>query len=103
MRGLYAGCMKGRTMYVIPFVMGHLNSENPMFGVEITDSEYVVVSMRVMARCGVNVLRRIEELGERQVRPRPALGRCAARSRPAGRARGRATRRSTSSSSPRSG
>ena len=65
MRGLYAGCMQGRTMYVIPFVMGHLNAENPMFGVEITDSEYVVVSMRVMARCGVNVLRRIEELGEK--------------------------------------
>jgi phosphoenolpyruvate carboxykinase (GTP) len=63
MRGLYKGCMKGRTMYVIPFVMGHLNAENPMFGVEITDSEYVVVSMRVMARTGVNVLRRIEELG----------------------------------------
>src|SRR6185503_632831 len=58
MRKLYKGCMKGRTMYVIPFVMGHLNAENPMFGVEITDSEYVVVSMRVMARCGVNVLRR---------------------------------------------
>ncbi len=62
MRGLYQGCMTGRTMYVIPFVMGHLNAENPMFGVEITDSEYVVVSMRVMARTGVNVLRRIEEL-----------------------------------------
>ncbi len=65
MRDLYQGCMKGRTMYVIPFVMGHLNAESPMFGVEITDSEYVVVSMRVMARCGVNVLRRIEELGEK--------------------------------------
>jgi phosphoenolpyruvate carboxykinase (GTP) len=64
MRDLYKGCMKGRTMYVTPFVMGHLNAESPMFGVEITDSEYVVVSMRVMARCGVNVLRRIEELGE---------------------------------------
>ena len=62
MRGLYDGCMKGRTMYVVPFVMGHLNAEHPMFGVEITDSEYVVVSMRVMARIGVNVLRRIEEL-----------------------------------------
>jgi len=49
-------------MYVIPFVMGHLEAEHPMFGVEITDSAYVVVSMRVMARMGANVLRRIEEL-----------------------------------------
>ncbi|HEY3529842.1 MAG TPA: phosphoenolpyruvate carboxykinase (GTP) [Nocardioides sp.] len=62
MRGLYAGCMTGRTMYVIPFVMGHLEAEHPMFGVEITDSAYVVVSMRVMARMGTNVLRRMEEL-----------------------------------------
>jgi len=70
MRGLYAGCMTGRTMYVVPFVMGHLNAEAPMFGVEITDSEYVVVSMRVMARTGVNVLRRMEELDAAYV---PAL------------------------------
>ena len=62
MRGLYAGCMKGRTMYVIPFVMGHLEAEKPMFGVEITDSAYVTVSMRVMARMGTDVLRRMEEL-----------------------------------------
>lgn len=62
MRGLYAGCMRGRTMYVIPFVMGHLEAEKPMFGVEITDSAYVTVSMRVMARMGTNVLRRMEEL-----------------------------------------
>lgn len=64
MRGLYQGCMKGRTMYVIPFVMGHLEADSPMFGVEITDSEYVVVSMRVMARCGTKILDRIEELGD---------------------------------------
>ncbi|WP_232678369.1 phosphoenolpyruvate carboxykinase (GTP) [Nocardioides sp. R-C-SC26] len=62
MRGLYAGCMKGRTMYVIPFVMGHLDAERPMFGVELTDSAYVTASMRVMARMGSHVLRRMEEL-----------------------------------------
>jgi phosphoenolpyruvate carboxykinase (GTP) len=57
MTALYRGCMRGRTMYVIPFVMGHLEAETPMFGVEITDSAYVVASMRVMARMGTNVLR----------------------------------------------
>src|SRR3954449_5206192 len=62
MTDLYRGSMRGRTMYVIPFVMGHLEAEHPMFGVEITDSAYVVASMRVMARMGTNVLRRIEEL-----------------------------------------
>ncbi|HEU5042732.1 MAG TPA: phosphoenolpyruvate carboxykinase (GTP), partial [Nocardioidaceae bacterium] len=61
MTDLYRGCMRGRTMYVIPFVMGHLDAEKPMFGVEITDSPYVVVSMRVMARMGTSVLRRMEE------------------------------------------
>ncbi len=62
MTELYRGCMRGRTMYVVPFVMGHLESESPMFGVEITDSAYVVVSMRVMARMGSHVLRRMEDL-----------------------------------------
>ena len=62
MTELYRGCMRGRTMYVIPFVMGHLDAEHPMFGVEITDSAYVTVSMTVMARMGVGVLRRMEEL-----------------------------------------
>ena len=61
MTDLYRGSMRGRTMYVIPFVMGHLDAEKPMFGVEITDSAYVVVSMRVMARMGTEVLRRMEE------------------------------------------
>jgi phosphoenolpyruvate carboxykinase (GTP) len=62
MRKLYDGCMAGRTMYVIPFVMGHLDAEKPMFGVEITDSAYVTVSMRVMARMGTHVLERMTEL-----------------------------------------
>ncbi len=61
MKDLYRGCMKGRTMYVIPFVMGHLKAEKPMFGVEITDSPYVVVSMNVMAKTGTAVL---EAMGE---------------------------------------
>ena len=62
MRDLYRGSMRGRTMYVIPFVMGHLDAEKPMFGIEITDSAYVTASMRVMARMGSSVLARMEEL-----------------------------------------
>jgi phosphoenolpyruvate carboxykinase (GTP) len=61
MTDLYRGSMRGRTMYVIPFVMGHLDAPQPMFGVEITDSAYVVASMRVMARVGTEVL---EAMGE---------------------------------------
>ena len=60
MSELYRGCMRGRTMYVVPFCMGPLDAEQPFLGVEITDSEYVVASMKIMTRMGASVLRLLD-------------------------------------------
>ncbi|MGI5070268.1 phosphoenolpyruvate carboxykinase (GTP) [Treponema pectinovorum] len=61
MKGLYKGCMHGRTMYVLPFCMGPLGSPIAKYGVELTDSEYVVLNMDIMTRTGEKTWQYIDD------------------------------------------
>ena len=67
LRGLFDGCMKGRTLYVLPYSMGPLGSPMSQIGVQLTDSAYAVVNMRIMARIGKPVFEIIDTTDKRVV------------------------------------
>ncbi len=67
LKSLFRGCMKGRTMYVMPFSMGPVGSPMSQIGVQLTDSAYAVVNMRIMARIGTPVYAEIDKEEKRVV------------------------------------
>ena len=67
LKGLFGGCMRGRTMYVLPFSMGPIESPMAQIGVQLTDSAYAVVNMRIMARIGLPVFKEIDKNSKRVV------------------------------------
>ena len=67
LKPLFAGCMRGRTMYVLPYSMGPIGSPMSQLGVQLTDSPYVVVNMRIMARIGLPVFKEIDLNAKRVV------------------------------------